>query len=134
MKRHIPNILTLMNLLSGVIAILFLSSGGITEACIMVIVASFFDLLDGSVARLLKVSSPVGLELDSLSDVVSFGVVPGMLVFSLLNNGLQFPVTNYFAFSGFLFPLFAAVRLAKFNLSSDDQKEYFKGVPVPFAA
>ncbi len=134
MKKHVPNFLTLMNLLSGVTAIIFLASGNIIWASYMVIIALVFDLFDGTSARLLKVSSPVGIELDSLADLVSFGVVPGLMVYAIINEGLSFPVNNYFALSGFLIPFFATVRLAKFNLSFHSQKDFFSGIPVPLAA
>ena len=134
MKKHIPNFLTLMNLLSGIVAIIFLASDNLVTASYMILIASLFDLLDGMVARLLKVSSPLGVQLDSLSDLVSFGVVPGLMVYSVLNGSLTFPVVNSFALSGFLIPLFAAIRLGKFNLTGHIQKDYFIGVPVPLSA
>lgn len=134
MKKHIPNFLTLMNLACGIIAIIFLASGNLVWASYMIIIASAFDLFDGVVARLLKVSSPLGIQLDSLSDLVSFGVVPGLMVYTILNGSLTFPVVNSFALSGFLLPLFATIRLARFNLDTASQKEYFSGVSVPLAA
>jgi CDP-diacylglycerol--serine O-phosphatidyltransferase len=134
MKKHIPNFLTLMNLVSGITAIVFLASENIVMASYLIIIASVFDLLDGMVARLLKVSSPLGVQLDSLSDLVSFGVVPGLMVYTILNGSLTFPVLNSFALSGFMIPLFAAIRLGKFNLTGHNQKDYFIGVPVPLSA
>jgi CDP-diacylglycerol--serine O-phosphatidyltransferase len=83
-KKHIPNSITLLNLSSGVIAILLATKGLLQEAAIMVVVASVFDFFDGFAARLLHVKSNIGKELDSLSDMVSFGVAPGAIMYFLL--------------------------------------------------
>ncbi|PID94271.1 MAG: CDP-diacylglycerol--serine O-phosphatidyltransferase [Bacteroidetes bacterium] len=133
-KRHFPNILTLFNLLCGLSAILFLASGEVVWASYMVMLASLFDLLDGLTARLLKVSSPLGIQLDSLADLISFGVVPGLMVYFLLNGQLALPVNNGFALAGGFLPLFAAIRLAKFNLGEGQEAAFFSGVPVPLMA
>ncbi len=133
-KRHIPNFLTLLNLLCGLAAILFLASGEVSLASYMVLLASLFDFFDGLIARLLKVSSPLGIQLDSLSDLISFGVVPGLMVYVLLNGQLTFPVNNRFSLVGGLLPIFAAIRLARFNLGKGQDAPFFSGVPVPLMA
>ncbi len=113
-------------MLSGVLSISFLMQGQILYASIMIFFGSVFDFFDGTVARLLKVDNPIGKDLDSLADVVTFGVAPGLLMFSLIEN----PVLKYFSF---LLAAFAALRLARFN--NDQQQKYvFKGLPTPAMA
>ena len=89
MKKHIPNLITALNLLCGCLAILFVVSGDLIVSSFLVIAAMFFDFFDGMVARLLHVQSKLGVQLDSLADMVSFGVVPGMVMFQLLNKSLS---------------------------------------------
>jgi CDP-diacylglycerol--serine O-phosphatidyltransferase len=122
-KRNIPNAITCLNLLFGCIAIVFIFQGKLTHASWMVIFAGVADFFDGMAARLLKVNSPIGKELDSLADMVSFGVVPGMMVFQLIGN---YP----YSWIGLCIPVFAALRLAKFNIDTR-QATYFIGVPTP---
>ena len=86
MKRHIPNFLTCCSLFSGCFALVQISQGMLDWVPYLIWVAAFFDFIDGFAARLLNVSSPMGKELDSLSDMVSFGVVPGYIVFALLSS------------------------------------------------
>lgn len=135
MRKQIPNILTLMNLFSGCIAITMAFQHNFMAVAIWVGVASLFDFLDGMAARVLNVYSPIGKELDSLADVISFGVAPAAAVFILLRDYL-FPslqggenlyLINYMAF---LIPVFAAYRLAKFNIDSR-QTTSFLGLPTP---
>jgi CDP-diacylglycerol--serine O-phosphatidyltransferase len=138
MKKHIPNIVTLLNLVSGCFAILLAVQGFLKEAAAMVLLASVFDFFDGMVARLLHVKSDIGKELDSLADVVSFGVAPAMIVYQLF---IPVDITNLTAYNihiipaciSFLFPCFVALRLAKFNLDTR-QTEIFYGLPSPAAA
>ncbi len=125
-KRFFPNFITILNLLSGVLSISFLLQGRILYASIMIFFGTVFDFFDGTVARMLKVSNPIGKDLDSLADVVTFGVAPGLLVFSMIKN----PVLKYFSF---LLAAFAALRLARFNNDSG-QKFVFKGLPTPAMA
>lgn len=132
-KQHIPNTLTCCNLISGCLSVLFATSGKPVAAAIMVFVAGLFDFLDGFAARLLHAHSPIGADLDSLSDVVSFGVAPGFIMYGLM---LQSP--DLIAIKGghvlpctaFLLPVFSALRLAKFNID-DTQKTSFRGIPAP---
>ncbi|MDP4292169.1 MAG: CDP-diacylglycerol--serine O-phosphatidyltransferase [Bacteroidota bacterium] len=125
-KKNIPNAITSLNLISGCVGILFALRGFTELAAMMIVAAALFDFLDGMAARLLHVSSTIGKELDSLSDLVSFGVLPGALVFVMLE--LRAPV--WFYYFALLIPVFSAIRLAKFNLDTR-QSESFLGLPVP---
>jgi CDP-diacylglycerol--serine O-phosphatidyltransferase len=126
-KKHIPNAITSLNLLSGCIGILLAFHNEVAWAAVMIGFASLFDFLDGLAARILHVKSEIGKELDSLADVVSFGVLPGALVYVMLS----ILTTNYFVpLFGFIIPVFSALRLAKFNLDIR-QTESFLGLPVP---
>lgn len=123
LKQHIPNTITCCNLLSGCFSIMFSFTGMPVMAAVMIFAAGLFDFLDGFTARLLKAHSPIGGDLDSLSDVVSFGVAPGFIMYHLM-GGL------WFGCFAFLLPVFAAVRLAKFNID-DRQTTSFIGLPTP---
>jgi len=137
-RRHIPNFLTLMNLLMGCMALVMVFRHDFALTAIFVSLAAIFDFFDGLAARALKVTSAIGKELDSLCDVVSFGVVPGfvmyhMITFEVGSRMLQ-PNPNhpafYLAWLAFLIPLLSAFRLAKFNL--DQRQSYgFIGLPTP---
>lgn len=126
LKQHIPNAITCCNLVSGCLSILFTFTDRPVAASLMIFVAGLFDFFDGFTARLLGVHSPIGGELDSLSDVVSFGVAPGFIMFQLAGG-------TPLAYSAFLLPVFAAVRLAKFNVD-DRQTTSFIGLPTPAMA
>lgn len=131
--KHIPNAITCCNLISGCVSILFLCHDRLLWAAAMIFVAAVFDFLDGFAARLLDAKSPIGAELDSLSDVVSFGVAPSFIVAWLLSRtGICLWVYNFNVFSvlAFILAAFAAVRLAKFNLDTR-QTTSFIGLPVP---
>ncbi|MBQ5958461.1 MAG: CDP-alcohol phosphatidyltransferase family protein [Bacteroidales bacterium] len=136
LRRHIPNTITCCNLLSGCFSILFSFSGMPVTAAIMVFAAGLFDFLDGFTARLLDAHSPIGGDLDSLSDVVSFGVAPGFIMYHLMCEGmgdqLLWPLgkVSLFACFAFLLPVFSAVRLAKFNVDTR-QTTSFIGLPTP---
>ena len=135
MKKHIPNFITLLNLFSGCIALVFALQGDLQLAALFVGIAALMDFLDGFFARLLKVTSKIGKDLDSLADVVSFGVVPGAVLFALLKESLGTFVTSeptqlLIPFAGFIIPMFSALRLAKFN-SDPRQEEAFYGLPTP---
>ena len=123
-KSFIPNIITLSNLAMGCLAIKFLFEGKPLVAVACIAIGLLADFLDGAVARLLKVSSELGKQLDSLADMVSFGVVPGVILYYLLSQN-----TN-FAIFGFLVTLFSAIRLGKFNLDTR-QSDSFIGLPTP---
>ena len=145
-KKHIPNIITLGNLFSGLIAVLLIFNGQYIWAGFFTFLGAFFDFFDGMVARLLGVSGELGKQMDSLADMVSFGVVPGMAMFTMLRlsnsdlSGVPF-YTNVdltivlykdvvYALPGFLITLFSALRLAKFNIDTR-QSSSFIGVPTP---
>lgn len=124
MKKHIPNTLTLCNLASGCLAVIAAYNADYQLVLLFVLISAVFDFLDGFAARLLKAYSPVGKELDSLADVISFGFAPAMIAVSLLGD---LGVYRYF---GLLIVALSALRLAKFNLD-DSQIDSFIGMPTP---
>lgn len=134
-KQHIPNTLTLANLTSGVVAVIMILQGEYVLASLFIFVAAVFDFLDGTAARLLDARSELGKQLDSLADIVSFGVAPAILMFQLLSAGCEgscnilerYGITPYFAL---LIPVCSAIRLAKFNIDLS-QEENFIGLPTP---
>lgn len=129
-RNNIPNAITACNLLAGCCGIIFVQEGWMLYASFAILAAGLFDLLDGLVARAIGASSSIGGELDSLADLVSFGVLPSLIGFHYLESSSwseTFPILPYFAF---MIAVFAAIRLAIFNLDSEQSKE-FKGVPVP---
>lgn len=135
MKKQIPNIITLLNLFSGCIAITMAFQANLKAAVLWVAVAALFDFLDGTAARLLNAWSPIGKELDSLADLVSFGVAPAAAVFILLRDYSLIPVffdqvSPYIPYLAFIIPLFSALRLAKFNID-ERQTTLFLGLPTP---
>ena len=135
LKQHIPNAITCGNLVSGCLSILFLTHNMPVKAAIMIFVAGLFDFLDGFAARLLHAHSPIGADLDSLSDVVSFGVAPGFIMYWLMSRSFDLPQwciagINVLPCLAFLLPVFSAIRLAKFNIDST-QKTTFRGIPAP---
>jgi len=127
-RRQIPNIITLGNLLCGVIAIIAAANEALPEAAVFICLGIFLDFFDGLAARLLGVASPLGKELDSLADVVTSGVAPGVILLFLLQWGN--PLISNLGLLALLMPLFAAYRLAKFNLDTR-QSHSFLGLPVP---
>lgn len=135
MIKHIPNSITCCNLLSGCISILMLCNGIPELAAIMIFIAAVFDFLDGFAARLLKAYSPLGAQLDSLSDVVSFGVAPSFIMYHFLNKVVSYEMAgiNMLAMPAFFLAAFSALRLAKFNID-DRQTTSFIGLPTPAMA
>lgn len=129
MIRHIPNLLTLLNLCMGFSGILLSSQGQHTTAVLLLFVALVCDFLDGSAARLLNARSPIGKELDSLADLVSFGVLPGVLVYALLGQLTWLPPAAQMGLAA-LSPAMAALRLARFNIDQAQQTR-FSGLPSP---
>lgn len=129
-RRQIPNLITLGNLLCGVIAIAAALRGDLTGASLMICLGIFLDFFDGLAARLLNVASPLGKELDSLSDVVTSGVAPGFILWNILCNGVDEKWPEFLPYTALLIPLFAAYRLAKFNIDSR-QSHSFLGLPTP---
>jgi CDP-diacylglycerol--serine O-phosphatidyltransferase len=141
MKRHIPNFVTILNLLSGVIGIWFVLEHNPFYGALLIFLSAIFDFADGFLARQLKSYSVVGKSLDSLADVVSFGVLPGFLIFRLqtisLGLGLGYEWIPDLTFTEILFlispliiPSFSAVRLARFD-NDTRQTEEFRGLPTP---
>ncbi|HNW88918.1 MAG TPA: CDP-diacylglycerol--serine O-phosphatidyltransferase [Bacteroidales bacterium] len=132
-KTNIANFVTSLNLLCGSFAIYFLFRDELMLAVYFILAAAVFDFADGFVARLLHVKSEMGKQLDSLSDVISFGLAPGIAMFLLLERGLDFWDTGlpaYVAFIAFIIPVFSAWRLAKFNID-ERQTDHFIGLPTP---
>ena len=127
MTKHLPNTLTCLNLITGGIACISIVSGDFHQAIYFVLISGVFDFLDGFAARLLKVQSAIGKELDSLADMVSFGLVPGLYMYRMLS---AFTNDNYLPYLGLLIAAFSALRLAKFNID-ETQSDQFIGVPTP---
>jgi CDP-diacylglycerol--serine O-phosphatidyltransferase len=136
MRSILPNSLTLSNLFCGCMALLCIFNGNIQLVPLFWIIALVADYLDGFVARLMRVSSDLGKELDSLADMVSFGVVPGALFFYMLNESWNIKTVDFNNFAtvwgvlGFIVTLFSCLRLAKFNLD-DRQADTFIGLNTP---
>lgn len=141
LKKHIPNTITSLNLLSGCISITLAFEGYILLAVYLVFIAAIFDFMDGMSARLLKAYSIVGKELDSLSDIVSFGVAPSIIIFQMMKislfNTVQLPLIEnltfieiFFLLIPFIIAILSGVRLAKFNVD-ERQTESFIGLAVP---
>lgn len=128
MKKQIPNIITLMNLICGSVAITFIFKENFTTAWLFVIFAAIFDFFDGFAARALGAYSNIGKELDSLCDVVSFGVAPALAFYEFYSLGNH--VCGFLAFVPLLIAAGSAFRLAKFNVDERQQKS-FLGLPTP---
>ena len=128
MKKHIPNTITCLNLISGCIATYFAFDSDYKMALLFIVIGAIFDFFDGMTARLLHVSSPIGKELDSLADDITFGFAPSAMVFSFLCSfHIHFPLIPFLAF---IMAAFSALRLAKFNLD-ERQAMGFIGLPTP---
>ncbi|MBK8954708.1 MAG: CDP-alcohol phosphatidyltransferase family protein [Saprospiraceae bacterium] len=125
----IPNLLTSCNLMFGCCALVSLQKGNFDWCIYFMVLAGLADFLDGFVAKRMKQSSELGVQLDSLSDVVSFGLVPGLIAFTILENSQQ-PL-QWIPFFGFLLTLMAAFRLARFNVNVKQAQTFFTGLPVP---
>lgn len=127
-KKQIPNLITLLNLFCGCIAVVFVSDSKFEMAFYFVCLGIFLDFFDGFFARLFKVSSPLGLQLDSLADMVTSGVVPGYVMFTMMENSSN--PNHYFSFLGFIITLGSCYRLANFNIDTR-QTDSFIGLPTP---
>jgi CDP-diacylglycerol--serine O-phosphatidyltransferase len=127
-KKHIPNTITCLNLVSGCIATYYAFQADYQLALLFIVLGAVFDFFDGMVARLLHVSSPIGKELDSLADDITFGFAPSAIVFSYLSSFHIHLV--WLPFLAFLIAAFSALRLAKFNLD-ERQALGFIGLPTP---
>jgi len=139
--RQIPNFITILNLVSGIIALFFAIDGHLVWAGIFICVAAVFDFLDGMAARLLNAQSQVGKQLDSMADLVSFGVAPGAILFTLLKFSLfdtNLPIYDLTAqwfewlilSTALLIPILGAIRLARFNTLASEEP-FFRGLPIP---
>ena len=141
-RKNIPNFITCLNVASGSFAVLFAVKGELTISVIFIIAATIFDFFDGMTARLLKAYSPMGKELDSLADMISFGLAPGALMMVMMEYGLfginvraeSFTALSLWEIScisaSLLIPVFSALRLAKFNIDTR-QTDSFIGLPTP---
>lgn len=132
-RQNIANYITSLNLLCGSIAIYYLYEGEFMTAVYLILAAAVFDFADGFVARLLHVKSALGVQLDSLADMISFGLAPGVAMFQLLKMSLDvwsFHLPAFTPFIAFLIPIFSAWRLAKFNID-ERQTDHFIGLPTP---
>ena len=146
MKKQIPNIITSLNILSGSVAVLFAVSGNLILAAVFVFIGIFFDFFDGLAARSLNAQSEVGLQLDSLADMITSGLVPGIVMFQLMNlafvgnmqtltdvfsyQGWNVGIKNYLPLLGLLIVVASGYRLAKFNVDTR-QTSGFIGLPTP---
>lgn len=132
--RNIPNTITCCNLFSGCIASYMALQGCYTLAFLFILIGAGFDFFDGMTARLLHVSSPIGKELDSLADDITFGFAPAAIVFSLFKEvyypEFLTPIAEYIPYTAFLIAVFSALRLAKFNIDVR-QTSSFIGMPTP---
>lgn len=134
MKKHLPNFFTCLNLFSGCVACVMAFNGNYFFVVFFVILSAVFDFLDGFLARVLKASSPIGKDLDSLADMVSFGLAPSLIVFRYisqnLDDSLPLLLQNLLPYAAFLLAVFSALRLAKFNIDTR-QKNSFVGLNTP---
>lgn len=133
LKSQIPNLFTLSNLLCGALAVHAITQDQLILAAYLILIAALFDFADGLVARLLNVPSEMGKQLDSLADMVSFGLAPAFIALWMmgsLNGPLEFSWSTVFAFLPLLMIAFSAYRLAKFNIDTR-QSEQFIGMPTP---
>ena len=126
MKKHLPNLFTLLNLTSGGLGALWALQGQLTHAALCLWVGALFDFLDGFLARLLKAYTPLGQQLDSLADLLTFGWLPASIMYVLMGQHTTSPYLPYIAL---LIPAFTALRLARFNLAP--QQPRFIGLPTP---
>ncbi|MDH5474395.1 MAG: CDP-diacylglycerol--serine O-phosphatidyltransferase [Cyclobacteriaceae bacterium] len=130
MKKYIPNTLTSLNLVCGIIGIIQAFNGDLKMAVSLIWLAGLFDFLDGFAARLLKVSSEIGKQLDSLADMVTFGVLPSIVMYLLIDG---YAANNILPFVALFLAVFSALRLAKFNID-ERQATGFIGLPTPATA
>ncbi len=127
--KHLPNFITLLNLLSGSLSILFFAEGEILLAAWMIFIAAALDFLDGFAARALKAYSKIGAQLDSLADVVSFGLAPAFLIYHLILNShgrmsVEIAGLDILPYVALLIPLFSALRLAKFQCRRQTNRQF----------
>lgn len=134
MKKHIPNTITSLSLLCGLTAIHYALKAEFNIVFMLIVLSAIFDFADGFAARLLNAKSDIGLQLDSLVDMVSFGVAPAFVMFTLIRTETAISIgslnSEHLAYIAFLLPVSSALRLAKFNIDTT-QRTYFKGLPTP---
>jgi CDP-diacylglycerol--serine O-phosphatidyltransferase len=134
MKKHIPNFITCLNLFSGCIGTVYAFNGDLKTAAYFVILSAVFDFFDGFIARLLNVKSNIGKELDSLADMISFGFLPGMVMFQLITHSMIGKSVDqtlmYLPYIAFLLTIFSALRLAKFNIDTRQSVDFI-GLNTP---
>lgn len=138
LKKHVPNIITLLNLFCGCIALMFVFQQNFEMAFLLVSLGIFLDFFDGFFARLFDVSSPLGLQLDSLADMVTSGVVPGTVMFFMISNAINFDTSSstiyqpkmWISLLGFIITMASCYRLANFNIDTR-QTDSFIGLPTP---
>lgn len=129
-KAHVPNLITLLNLASGCVALVFATNDNYLLAFYFVSLGIFLDFFDGFFARLFKVSGPLGTQLDSLADMVTSGTVPGYVMFRMLSNSAGYDLPAFVPYLGFIITLGSCYRLAKFNIDTR-QTDSFIGLPTP---
>jgi CDP-diacylglycerol--serine O-phosphatidyltransferase len=131
LRKHFPNAITCANLFSGCVGIVLAFQGELIAAAYAIFLSAIFDFFDGLASRVLKSFSGIGKDLDSLADMVSFGVLPAVIMYQILLQAHQiYKVSTYLNFIAFLIPVFSALRLAKFNVDTR-QAENFIGLPTP---
>jgi CDP-diacylglycerol--serine O-phosphatidyltransferase len=136
--RHLPNLITVLSLITGCIAITVTFNHRLVTASWLIGIAVIFDFLDGFAARLLNVKSDLGKQLDSLADVISFGLAPGLIIYMLLSESIRSQTANetvrvLVPYLSILIPAFSALRLARFNIDTG-QTIHFRGLPTPASA
>ena len=138
-SKNIPNLLSCLNLIIGLISISFSFQGNLAFGTILIFLGLFIDFFDGFFARLLNAYSEFGKQLDSLADLVTFGIAPSIIIYQLIHHKIfnEYILENLntdfsIAYFAFIFPVFGAIRLAKFNLDTE-QQENFIGLPIPAA-
>lgn len=130
LKAQIPNLFTMLNLFCGCVALVMVADYKFDLAFYFVSLGIFFDFFDGFFARKFNVSGPLGVQLDSLADMVTSGVVPGYVMFKMMTHSNSFGIESYFPYLGFVITLGACYRLAKFNID-ERQSDSFIGLPTP---
>ncbi len=135
LKNNVPNLITSMNLLCGTMSVMAVANHEPDAAGLFIFIAAIFDFLDGMAARLLNARSEIGKQLDSLADMISFGLAPGLIMFDLISGSAEFrypehSLTTYLPYIALAIPVFSAWRLAKFNID-ERQADHFIGLPTP---
>jgi len=127
MKKYLPNLFTLLNLTTGILGVILALKGNLTHAALCIWLGAFFDFLDGWLARLFSAYAPLGQQLDSLADLVTFGCLPASIMYELISTQTS---STYLPYVALLIPNLSALRLARFNIDAR-QKNVFIGLPVP---